>query len=74
MEKERAFQGWEQVDGDTPELGYCAEEAVAYCAEVEEEEVEVMFRRGRVASLSATCCWTRLVRAASSMCVPPCGS
>lgn len=70
MEKERAFQGWEQVDGDTPELGYCAEVEV----EEEEAEVEVMFRRGRVASLSATCCWTRLARAASSMCVPPCGS
>lgn len=76
MYKERAFQGWEQVAGDTPELGYCTEEevavAVAYCAEAE-VEVEV-FRLGMVASLWATCCWTRLARAVSSMCAPPCGS
>lgn len=71
MYKERAFQGWEQVDGDTPEVGYCAEEA--YCAEV---DVEVL-RRGKVdfsASLWATCCCTRLTRVDSSKYAPPCGS
>lgn len=39
MYKERAFLGLGQVDGDTPEVGYCAEAVaavtVAYCAEVE---------------------------------------
>lgn len=59
------------VDGDTPEVGYCAEAEVANCAEVE------LFRRVRVDfsdSLWATCCWTRLLRVASSEYAPPCGS